>query len=98
MIKAWPKYPSDLYDNIYIDNIQKAVVDYVLKCLPNHTTNEIKIKNQKKLIPEAIIINSENNHNKTIPWYFFWSKLLLTPMLYLCLNGNKYNYPIKWGE
>jgi hypothetical protein len=24
--------------------------------------------------------------------------LLLTPMLYLCLNGNKYNYPIKWGE
>jgi hypothetical protein len=56
-----------LYDNIYIDNIQKAVVDYVLKCLPNHTTNEIKIKNQKKLIPEAIIINSENNHNKTIP-------------------------------
>ena len=26
MIKARPKYPTDLYDNIYIDNIQKAVV------------------------------------------------------------------------
>jgi hypothetical protein len=26
MIKARPKYPMDLYDNIYIDNIQKAVV------------------------------------------------------------------------
>ena len=26
MIKARPKYPTDLYGNIYIDNIQKAVV------------------------------------------------------------------------
>ena len=26
MIKARPKYPTDLYDNIYIDNIQKAAV------------------------------------------------------------------------
>ena len=26
MIKARPKYPTDLYDTIYIDNIQKAVV------------------------------------------------------------------------
>ena len=26
MIKARPKYPMDFYDNIYIDNIQKAVV------------------------------------------------------------------------
>jgi hypothetical protein len=26
MIKARPKYPTDLYCNIYIDNIQKAVV------------------------------------------------------------------------
>ena len=26
MIKARSKYPTDLYDNIYIDNIQKAVV------------------------------------------------------------------------
>jgi hypothetical protein len=26
MIKTRPKYPTDLYDNIYIDNIQKAVV------------------------------------------------------------------------
>jgi hypothetical protein len=26
MIKARPKYPMDLYDNIYIDNIQKVVV------------------------------------------------------------------------
>ena len=26
MIKARPKYPTGLYDNIYIDNIQKAVV------------------------------------------------------------------------
>jgi len=26
MIKARPKYPTDLFDNIYIDNIQKAVV------------------------------------------------------------------------
>ena len=26
MIKARPKYPTDLYDNIYIDNIKKAVV------------------------------------------------------------------------
>ena len=26
MIKAKPKYPTDLYGNIYIDNIQKAVV------------------------------------------------------------------------
>ena len=26
MIKARPKYPTDLYDNIYIDNIQKVVV------------------------------------------------------------------------
>ena len=26
MIKARPKYPTDLYDNIYIDNIQKDVV------------------------------------------------------------------------
>ena len=26
MIKARPKYPTDLYSTIYIDNIQKAVV------------------------------------------------------------------------
>ena len=26
MIKARPKYPTDLYATIYIDNIQKAVV------------------------------------------------------------------------
>ena len=26
MIKARPKYPTDLYGTIYIDNIQKAVV------------------------------------------------------------------------
>jgi hypothetical protein len=26
MIKARPKYPTDLYGSIYIDNIQKAVV------------------------------------------------------------------------
>ena len=26
MIKTRPKYPTDLYDNIDIDNIQKAVV------------------------------------------------------------------------
>ena len=26
MIKATPKYPTDLYGTIYIDNIQKAVV------------------------------------------------------------------------
>jgi hypothetical protein len=26
MIKARPKYPTDLYGNIFIDNIQKAVV------------------------------------------------------------------------
>ena len=26
MMKARPKYPTDLYGNIYIDNIQKAVV------------------------------------------------------------------------
>ena len=26
MIKVRPKYPTDLYDNIYIDTIQKAVV------------------------------------------------------------------------
>ena len=26
MIKARPKYPTDLYGNIYIDNIQNAVV------------------------------------------------------------------------
>ena len=26
MIKARPKFPTDLYGNIYIDNIQKAVV------------------------------------------------------------------------
>jgi hypothetical protein len=26
MIKARPMYPTDLYDNIYIDNIQKDVV------------------------------------------------------------------------
>jgi hypothetical protein len=26
MIKARSKYPTDLYSNIYIDNIQKAVV------------------------------------------------------------------------
>ena len=26
MIKARPKYPTDLYDNICVDNIQKAVV------------------------------------------------------------------------
>ena len=26
MIIARPKYPTDLYGNIYIDNIQKAVV------------------------------------------------------------------------
>jgi tRNA(Leu) C34 or U34 (ribose-2'-O)-methylase TrmL len=26
MIKTRPKYPTDLNDNIYIDNIQKAVV------------------------------------------------------------------------
>ena len=26
MIKAKPKYPTDLYGTIYIDNIQKAVV------------------------------------------------------------------------
>ena len=26
MIKARPKYPTDLYDTIYFDNIQKAVV------------------------------------------------------------------------
>jgi hypothetical protein len=26
MIKARPKYPTDLYENIYIDYIQKAVV------------------------------------------------------------------------
>jgi hypothetical protein len=25
-MKARPNYPTDLYDNIYIDNIQKAVV------------------------------------------------------------------------
>ena len=26
MIKARPKYPTDLYGTIYIDNIQKAVI------------------------------------------------------------------------
>jgi hypothetical protein len=26
MIKARPKYPTDLYGSIYIDNIQKSVV------------------------------------------------------------------------
>jgi hypothetical protein len=26
MVKARPKYPTDLYGTIYIDNIQKAVV------------------------------------------------------------------------
>ena len=34
MIKVRPKYPADLYGNIYIDNIQKAVVI----CLINPTT------------------------------------------------------------
>jgi len=32
MIKARPKYPTDLYGNIYIDNIQKAVV--ICKIIP----------------------------------------------------------------
>ena len=35
MIKARPKYPMDLYDNIYIDNIQKAIVI----CLIIHSDN-----------------------------------------------------------
>ena len=26
MIKARPKYPTDLYGTIYIDNVQKAVI------------------------------------------------------------------------
>jgi hypothetical protein len=30
MIKAWPKYPTDLYDNIYIDNIQKDVICLII--------------------------------------------------------------------
>jgi hypothetical protein len=30
MIKARPKYPTDLYGTIYIDNIQKAVVIYLI--------------------------------------------------------------------
>ena len=34
MIKARPKYPTDLYDNICVDNIQKAVVI----CLTIQTT------------------------------------------------------------
>ena len=35
MIKARPKYPTNLYGTIYIDNIQKAVVI----CLIIPTTN-----------------------------------------------------------
>ena len=34
MIKARPKYRTDLYDSVYIDNIQKAVVT----CLNIRTT------------------------------------------------------------
>jgi hypothetical protein len=30
MIKARPKYPTDLHGTIYIDNIQKAVVIYLI--------------------------------------------------------------------
>ena len=30
MIKARPKYPRDLYDNIYIDNIQNVVVIFLI--------------------------------------------------------------------
>jgi hypothetical protein len=30
MIKTRPKYPTDLYDNIYIDNIQKDVICLII--------------------------------------------------------------------
>jgi hypothetical protein len=30
MIKAKPKYPTDLYGTIYIDDIQKAVVIFLI--------------------------------------------------------------------
>jgi hypothetical protein len=34
MIKARPKYPTDLYDNIYIDNILKTVVISICLIIP----------------------------------------------------------------
>jgi len=49
MIKARPKYPTDLYSTIYIDNIQKAVVI----CLIIPTTYSFDAESSIKKYPDV---------------------------------------------
>jgi hypothetical protein len=64
MIKARPKYPTDLYGTIYIDNIQKAVVicliiPIMIKARPRYPTNlygTIYIDNTEKAVVICLII------------------------------------------
>jgi hypothetical protein len=77
MIKARPKYPRDLYDNIYIDNIQKVVVIFliissIIKRQLDMTVHSSIIKRQLDMTVHSSIIKRQHDmtvHSSIIKGY-----------------------------